>query len=79
MLVDKVLVNTSSYRPHEYEIEAAKKKAEEEKKKKEEEEKKKEEEKENKPSENNENKDKNTSPKKPAPSDGGDSEEGIEG
>ena len=79
VLVDKVLVNTSSYRPHEYEIEAAKKKAKEEKKKKEEEEKKKEEEKENKSSENNENKDKNTSPKKPAPSDGGDSEEGIEG
>lgn len=43
-LKDKVLVNTSTYKPHEYEINAAKKKAEEEKKK-EEEEKKKEEEK----------------------------------
>ena len=79
VLTDKVLVNTSSYRPHEYEIEAAKKKAEEEKKKKEEEEKKKDEEQENKSSENNENKDKNTSPKKPTPSDGDDSEEGIKG
>ena len=44
VLKDKVLVNTSTYKPHEYEINAAKKKAEEEKKK-EEEEKKKEEEK----------------------------------
>lgn len=44
VLKERILVNTSTYKPHEHEIEAAKKKAEEEKKKKEEEEKKKKEE-----------------------------------
>ena len=75
VLKDKILVNTSTYKPHEYEIEAAKKKAEEEKKKKEEEEKKKEEEKKAKESEKNK--------KKVAPNTQQDpddeSEEGIEG
>ena len=44
VLKEKILLNTSIYRPHEHETAAAKKKAEEEKKKKEEEEKKKKEE-----------------------------------
>ena len=75
VLKDKILVNTSTYKPHEYEIEAAKKKAEEEKKKKEEEEKKKEEEKKAKESEKNKKK---VAPNTPQDPDD-ESEEGIEG
>lgn len=84
VLKDKILVNTSTYKPHEYEIEAAKKKAEEEKKKKEEEEKKKEEEakkkkEEKKKSDNKSKNDDNTDTDTEEQEDEGDLEEGIEG
>lgn len=81
VLKEKVLVNTSVYKPHEHET--AKKKAEEEKKKKEEEEKKKEEEAKKKEAENKAGSKSNDN--KPNPSveegqeDDGDLEEGIEG
>lgn len=77
VLKDKILLNTSTYRPHAYDIEAAKKKAEEEKKKKEEEEKKKEEEKKAKEQKKGNGK---TAPDEQQDSDtDDDSEEGIEG
>lgn len=76
VLTDKILLNTSTYRPHQYEIDAAKKKAEEEKKKKEEEEKKAEEEKKKAEEQNKNN---NKAPKSSGNLNGGDSEEGIEG
>lgn len=91
VLKEKVLVNTSTYKPHEYEIEAAKKKAEEEKKKKEEEEKKKKEEEEKKKKEEAKKKEaenkagSKSNDNKPNPGveegqeDDGDLEEGIEG
>ena len=82
VLKDRILLNTSTYKPHEYEIEAAKKKAEEEKKKKEEEKKKKEEEKKKK---EEEKKKKEEEKKKKAPAESEDPnidddlEEEIEG